>query len=131
MAGGGHPAPAFDLPGQVEMVDGGGALVGTPVVAEQHPHQLELVAVGIGAIDALGGTVAGLAGIGSLQLKLVVSGNAAQKVADTLGPSPLQDLLTSTFPTPVPTAWRIVTFDGFQAKVPATWPTHHIVIKSG
>jgi hypothetical protein len=65
----------------------------------------------------------------SLQVKLVVSSNAAQKVADTLGPSPLQDLLTSTFPTPVPTAWRIVTFDGFQAKVPAAWPTHHIVMK--
>lgn len=65
----------------------------------------------------------------SLQAELVVSGNAAQKVADTLGPSPLQDLLTASFPTPVPTTWRTVTFDGFQAKVPPTWPTHRIVVK--
>lgn len=64
----------------------------------------------------------------SLRVELVISGNAAQKVADTLGPSPLQDLLTATFPTPVPTTWRTVTFDGFQAKVPATWPTHRIVV---
>lgn len=65
----------------------------------------------------------------SLQAELVISGHAAQKVADTLGPSPLQDLLTATFPTPVPTTWRAVTFDGFQARVPANWPTHQILVK--
>lgn len=66
--------------------------------------------------------------IPSLQAELAISGNTAQGVADTLGPSTLQDLLTASFPTPVPTTWRTVTFDGFQAKVPPTWPTHQIQI---
>ena len=34
------------------------------VFARQHPHHLELVAVGVGAVDALGGAVAGLARVG-------------------------------------------------------------------
>ncbi len=40
-------------------------LVRAPLVAGQHPHQFELVAVGIGAVDALGGAVAGFAGVGA------------------------------------------------------------------
>ena len=38
---------------------------GTPLVAGEHPHELELVAVGVGAVEALGGAVAGLAGVGA------------------------------------------------------------------
>ena len=34
-----------------------------PGVARQHPHHLELVAVRVDAVDALGGAVAGLAGV--------------------------------------------------------------------
>jgi hypothetical protein len=35
------------------------------VVAGEHPHQFELVAVRICAVDALGGAVAGFAGVGT------------------------------------------------------------------
>ena len=70
--------------------------------------------------------------IPSLHAELAVSGKKAQGVADTLGPSTLQDLLTASLPTPVPTTWRTVSFDGFQARVPPTWPTHQIqVTRSG
>jgi hypothetical protein len=37
--------------------------VGSPFVARQHPHELELVPVRVGAIDALGRAVVGLAGM--------------------------------------------------------------------
>jgi hypothetical protein len=64
----------------------------------------------------------------SLQVQLVVSGGSAQKVAGTLEASPLQEILTGSFPTPVPSTWQSVTLDGFQARVPAGWPTHQIVV---
>ena len=38
--------------------------IGTPLVAREHPHELELVAVGVGAVDALGRAVTRLAGVG-------------------------------------------------------------------
>ena len=44
---------------------GAAVLVVAPLVAGEHPHDLELVAVGVGAVDALGGAVAGLAGVGA------------------------------------------------------------------
>jgi hypothetical protein len=53
-----------DLGREVETVHGCGVLVPSPGGARKHPHDLELVAVWIAAVDALGGAVAGLAGVG-------------------------------------------------------------------
>ncbi len=47
-----HARPAVELGLKVECVDRGLALVDAPLVTGQHPHHLELVAVGVGAIDA-------------------------------------------------------------------------------
>ena len=58
------PAPAAYVAGQVEALDGRGVGEGAPLGAGQHPHHLELVAVRVLAVDALGGTVARLAGVG-------------------------------------------------------------------
>ena len=63
----------------------------------------------------------------ALQVQMLITGRPGEKVAGTLEASPLQRMLTQRFPTPVPTAWRTVAFDGFEAKVPARWPTHRIV----
>jgi hypothetical protein len=46
------------------MIDRRSVLIGAPFVAREHPHELELVPVGIGAVDALGGAVARLSGVG-------------------------------------------------------------------
>lgn len=63
----------------------------------------------------------------SLQVQVAFSA-ASQSVVDTLQASPLEDLLTQNFPTsPIPQGWRTITYDGFQAKVPSSWPTHRIV----
>jgi hypothetical protein len=59
---GADPGPLRDLGVEVEPFDRGLVLVGAPLVAGQHPHDLELVAVGVGAVQAQGGAVAGLAG---------------------------------------------------------------------
>jgi hypothetical protein len=63
----------------------------------------------------------------SLHVEVDFHTSAAEKVAETLEPSPLQDVLTANFPTSVPSGWKTVTFSGFQAKVPPTWPTHSVV----
>ena len=65
LAGGANPGPASDFAGEVEVVDRGGVLVRSPLAARQHPHQFEFVAVGVGAVDALGGPVARLTAVGT------------------------------------------------------------------
>lgn len=64
----------------------------------------------------------------ALQVQLSLVGNQARKVAATIGPSPLQDLMTKSLPIPVPAGWKIVRFDGFLTQVPPAWPTHHIKV---
>ena len=81
LAGGADAGPAGDLAGEVEVVDRGGVLVGAPLGAGEHPHQLELVAVGVGAVEALGGAVAGLAGVGAgVEQRLAGGGELVDRV---------------------------------------------------
>src|SRR3954453_5409985 len=54
--------PTGDLARKAEPLDGGGGLVLAPVRLRKHPHHLELVAVGVPAVEALGGAVARLTG---------------------------------------------------------------------
>jgi hypothetical protein len=63
----------------------------------------------------------------SLDVQITIVGTAAQAIARTIEPSPLQDLLTDPLPVAIPSAWRTVNYDGFQAKVPADWPVYQIV----
>src|SRR5690606_14637569 len=62
--GGADAGPVTYLARQVEPIDDGGVLVPAPLGLRQHPHHLELVAVGVRAVDALGRAVAGLSGVG-------------------------------------------------------------------
>ena len=47
-----HAGPTLELGSEVQRLDGGGVLELTPCVAGQHPHDLELVAVGVGTAAA-------------------------------------------------------------------------------
>ena len=62
VAGRADARPGVEFRCEVEAFDDGGTFVDAPLVSREHPHDLELVAVGVGAVDALGGAVARLAG---------------------------------------------------------------------
>ena len=64
----------------------------------------------------------------SLDTALIIVGPAASPVAATLEPSALQDLVTQNLPIPIPSGWRTVTYGGFQADIPADWPTLPVMI---
>lgn len=66
--------------------------------------------------------------IPTLQVQLNLVGAQATALAGTLGPSPLEDLMTRHLPVRIPSNWKIVRFDGILAQVPPTWPVHHITI---
>src|SRR5688500_17873420 len=65
LGGGTDAAPACDLVYEVEALDGRAVLVVAPAGLGQHPHDLELVAVWVLGVEALGGAVAGLTGEGA------------------------------------------------------------------
>ncbi len=50
----GDPSPTGHLGGEVEAFDHSAVLVLSPGVAREHPHDLELVSVGVCSIEALG-----------------------------------------------------------------------------
>jgi hypothetical protein len=108
--------------------DSGVIVVVRPLADSAPPSFTQRTVNGI-SVDVVPG-VNGLTAwdIPSLHVEVDFHGSAAEKVAQTLQPSPLQDLLAESLPTSVPTGWQTVTFDGFQAKVPPNWPVHHIVV---
>src|SRR3954454_14587629 len=60
-----HAAPPADLRTHVEGVHRGRVLVLAPRLARDHPHDLELVAVRVDAVDALGRAMARFTGVGA------------------------------------------------------------------
>ncbi len=62
LAGGAGAGPGIEFRCEVEAFDDCGTFVDAPLLPREHPHDLELVAVGVDAVDALGGAVARLAG---------------------------------------------------------------------
>ena len=65
LGGGAHARPAGDVGLEVEALDGGRVLELAPARAGEHPHDLELVAVGVLPVDALRRAVARLAAVGA------------------------------------------------------------------
>lgn len=63
----------------------------------------------------------------SLGVQMVITGSVAQQVAETLDASPLEHLLTAALPTAIPAGWKTVEYGGFEARVPASWPTYQAV----
>ena len=65
VAGRAGAGPGVEFRCEVEVFDDCGTFVDAPLVSREHPHDFELVAVGVDAVDAFGGTVARLAGVGT------------------------------------------------------------------
>lgn len=107
--------------------DTGVIVVVQPLVGGPPTWATQMTVNGI-SVDTLAG-VNGLTAwyIPALHVEVSFHGSSAQQVAETLEPSPLQDLLTESLPISVPTGWKTVTFGGYQAKVPPNWPVRHIV----
>lgn len=81
LSGGANATPTSDLGIEVEEVDRSSVLIRSPLVPGQHPHQLELVAIGVHAVDALVCPVAGLAGVSpNLDQNLTCGGELVDRV---------------------------------------------------
>jgi len=63
LSGCSNAAPSTHVTSEIEKVDRRGVLVRPPFVSRKHPHQLEFVAVRVGAIDALRRTMTRFAGV--------------------------------------------------------------------
>lgn len=57
----------------------------------------------------------------SLGVRLLALGSSGARLALTLGPSPLDAVLATTYPVAIPSGWRSVSFDGVTLSVPPSW----------
>lgn len=123
---------------------GDGLVAHPPVVGQGCPALAGLSAVRVGPMTtspppparrvAVNGVTVWMRGnptgatwwIPSLQVELDLTGRGAQQVAGTVQPSPLQRILTGTFPVAIPPRWKTVAYQGFTAKVPAAWTVNRI-----
>lgn len=58
----------------------------------------------------------------SLGVDLYGFGTTGEAIARAWAPSGLDDLLTASLPSTVPSGWRTVSFDGVAVSVPSSWP---------
>jgi hypothetical protein len=65
--------------------------------------------------------------IPSLGVTITAYGKS-EAVTHSLGPSALHVVLAQQYPVATPKGWKTITFEGFEADVPASWPTHALRI---